>query len=116
MTTNNTGGIDMTFHIAGTQYLLTPVSSEEAPLQIVRATRGYRDYIYVGRVTLSEDGRVYIIAPGGACIRQYREKGLTGAASDPSLTTLDSCETEVRLPADAVVDILTCGPAWADAL
>ena len=100
-----------TIIVDGIEYRLVPKSTE---YRIIRATRGYRDYIYVGVVT--EEGGFYKVAPGGACIRQYREHGLTGAASDPSLTTLDWCATEVAIPATAVVDIIDCGPKWGEVL
>ena len=99
-----------TINIDGIEY----VAREDVPApthRIVRATRGYRDYIYVGVVSVDDSGD-YHIAPGGACIRQYREHGLTGAASDPSLTTLDQCATGVVIPGGAVVDVIDCGPAW----
>ena len=83
--------------------------------KIIRATRGYRDYIYVGRVERLDDGDYRVSAPA-ACIRQYREKGLTGAASDPSLTTLDPLATSVTVAGDAVVDILDCSAVWGEVL
>ena len=86
-----------------------------ADIKIVRANRGYRDYIYVGPVTFHTSGDVRVDAPA-ACIRQYREKGLTGAASDPTLCTLDPLATSVTVRGDAVVDILDCTDAWKDAL
>lgn len=104
--------MSQTITIGDQTYHLVPESAGE--IQIIRASRGYRDYIYVGRITREDD--FYVVAPGGACIRQYREKGLTGAASDPSLTTLDRCETAVRIPASAVTDVIDCGPAWGDVL
>ena len=103
-----------TINIDGIEY----VAREDVPApkyRIVRATRGYRDYIYVGVVSVDDSGD-YRIAPGGACVRQYRDRGLTGAASDPSLTTLDRCATGVVIPGSAVVDIIDCGPAWDDVL
>lgn len=84
-------------------------------IQIVRASSGYRDYIYVGRLTRLDNGDIQV-APGGACIRRYRQSGLTGAASDPSLTDLDHCETAVTIVGGRVIDILDCGPAWEDEL
>lgn len=89
--------------------------AEPSEIKIVRATRGYRDYIYVGRVTVLDNGDVHV-APGGANIRQYRGVGLTGAASDPSYTTLDRCATAITIRGGAVIDILDCGPAWDDVL
>lgn len=100
-----------TITIGGAEYRLVP---KGAGHKIIRATRGYRDYIYVGTVT--EDGEWFTVAPGGACIRRYVKHGLTGAAADPSLATLDRCETEVSIPASAVVDIIDCGPKWSDVL
>ena len=100
-----------TITIGGAEYRIVP---KGAGHKIIRATRGYRDYIYVGHVT-EKDGW-FVVAPGGACIRKYVEKGLTGAAADPSLATLDRCETTVRIPASAVVDIIDCGPQWSDVL
>ena len=100
-----------TITIDGTEYRLVPKGTD---YKIIRATRGYRDYIYVGAIT--EDGDWFTIAPGGACIRRYVEHGLTGAASDPSLATLDRCETEVSIPASAVIDIIDCGPKWGEVL
>ena len=89
--------------------------AEPSEIKIVRANRGYRDYIYVGRIEVLDNGDVRI-APGGACVREYREKGLTGAASNPSLTTLDRCATAVTVRGDCVVDVLDCGPVWGDVL
>lgn len=102
-----------TIMVDGVEY--APVVPSAAPLQIVRATRGYRDYIYVGHVERLDDGDVRV-SPPLAVVRQYREKGLTGAASDPSLCTLDKGSTPVTIRGDAVVDILDCGPAWESEL
>lgn len=101
-----------TITVDGVTYVPAVHDSE---IKIIRATRGYRDYIYVGRLTVLDNGDVQV-APGGACIREYREKGLTGAASDPDLTTLDRCATTLTIRGDSVVDVLDCGPAWSDAL
>ncbi len=97
--------------IGGVEYAPVVPSS----LKIVRATRGYRDYIYVGHVERLDDGDVRV-SPPLAVVRQYREKGLTGAASDPSLTTLDRGTTAVVIRGDTVVDILDCAPAWEGVL
>jgi hypothetical protein len=101
-----------TITVDGIEYTRRPAVSE---FKIVRANRGYRDYIYVGDVTVLDSGDVRVDAPA-ACIRKYRERGLTGAASDPSLCTLDHLATSVTIRADAVVDILTCTTAWGSAL
>ena len=68
-----------TITVDGVEYIPAAQNSE---IKIVRANRGYRDYIYVGRLTVLDNGDVQV-APGGACIREYREKGLTGALHDP---------------------------------
>ena len=105
-----------TITIDGVEYVRADTRPTiSADVKIVRANRGYRDYIYVGPVTVLDNGDIRIDAPA-ANIRQYREKGLTGAASDPTLCTLDPLATSVTIRGDAVVDILDCTDAWRDAL
>lgn len=101
-----------TITVDGVEYI---PAAQDSEIKIVRANRGYRDYIYVGRLTVLDNGDVQV-APGGACIREYREKGLTGAASNPDLTTLDRCATSLTIRGDAIVDVLDCSPAWSEVL